>query len=75
MQKTKNTFQHIAIVSHLVKWVFLVIPVSLTVSSVVALFLRALDKATNLRFANGWLVWLFLLAGVVYVLPINSREK
>ena len=40
------------------------IPVSLTVGSLVALFLWLLDKVTDLRFEYPWLLYLLPLAGV-----------
>lgn len=64
MKKLKTSFEHFFIVSYLFKWTCLVIPVSLTVGSLVALFLWMLDKALNLRFSNPWLLLLLPLAGI-----------
>jgi H+/Cl- antiporter ClcA len=65
MQKLKTSFEHLFIVSYLVKWTVLVFPVSVTVGSLVALFLWLLEKSINLRFANPWLLFLLPLAGIV----------
>ena len=65
MQKLKTSLEHLFIVSYLVKWTVLVLPVSVTVGSLVALFLWLLDKAMNLRFANPWLLLLLPLAGIL----------
>jgi len=64
MKKIKNSFEQFSIASHLIKWTLLVIPVSLFVGSMVALFLWLLDKVTNIRYQNGWLLFLLPLAGV-----------
>lgn len=65
MQKAKTSFEHFFIVSYLFKWTCLVLPVSITVGSLVALFLWLLDKAINLRFANPWLLFLLPLSGIL----------
>lgn len=65
MRKLKDSFEHLFIVSHLFKWTLLSIPVAGFVGSVVALFLWLLDKVTVFRQANGWLLWLLPLAGLL----------
>lgn len=65
MKKLKTSFEHLFIASYLLKWTCLVIPVSLTVGSLVALFLWLLDKAINFRFANPWLLFLLPAAGIL----------
>src|ERR1700710_2681108 len=64
MKKNKFFFNQLAIATHLLKWTLLVLPVSLFVGSIVALFLWLLDKVTFLRFQNGWLLYLLPLAGI-----------
>ncbi len=64
MKRLKTSFEHFFIVSYLFRWTCLTIPVSLTVGSLVALFLWLLDKAMNLRFSNPWLLFLLPLAGI-----------
>lgn len=65
MQKIKSSFEQAFILSHLLKWTVLVIPVSAAVGSIVALFLWLLDKATTLRWQDGWLLFLLPVAGVL----------
>ncbi|MFT4024321.1 MAG: chloride channel protein, partial [Flavihumibacter sp.] len=65
MKRLKTSFEHFFIVSYLFKWTCLVLPVSLTVGSLVALFLWLLDKAMNLRFAHPWLLFLLPVAGIL----------
>lgn len=65
MQKIKNSFEQLAIVTHLLKWTLLVLPVSLFAGSIVALFLWLLEKVTFIRFQKGWLFYLLPLAGIV----------
>lgn len=65
MLKIKNSFEQVSIVQFFFKWVFLVLPVSLFVGSLVALFLWLLDAVTNLRYQNEWLIFLLPFAGVL----------
>lgn len=65
IKKFLNSFEHINIVSYLLKWTVLSIPVSLTVGSLVAFFLWLLDKATSLRFEYPWLLYLLPLSGIL----------
>ncbi|MDR3715373.1 MAG: voltage-gated chloride channel family protein [Puia sp.] len=64
MKQRKIPFEHFFIVSHLVRWTLLAIPVSLTVGSLVALFLWLLERVTDTRIGNPWLLFLLPLAGV-----------
>lgn len=68
MKRLKTSFEHVFIVSYLFRWTCLVFPVSLTVGSLVALFLWLLDKAMNFRFANTWLLFLLPIGGVLIYL-------
>ncbi|MFT4092052.1 MAG: voltage-gated chloride channel family protein [Niabella sp.] len=65
MKRLKTSFEHFFIVSYLFRWTCLAIPVSLTVGSLVALFLWLLDRAMHLRFNNPWLLFLLPLAGIL----------
>lgn len=65
MKKLNTTSEHLFIFSYLFRWTCLVLPVSITVGSLVALFLWLLDKAINLRFANPWLLFLLPPAGIL----------
>ena len=65
----QNRFEQLSILSHLLRWTALVIPVSLSVGSLVALFLWLLDKAIHFRFDHPWLLFLLPLAGIlIYIL-------
>ncbi|HTI12530.1 MAG TPA: voltage-gated chloride channel family protein [Puia sp.] len=69
MKQLKTSFEQLFIVSHLLRWTLLVIPVALTAGSLVALFLWLLDKAIHFRFDHPWLLFLLPLAGIlIYVL-------
>ncbi|HTJ15096.1 MAG TPA: voltage-gated chloride channel family protein [Dinghuibacter sp.] len=50
---------------HLLRWTLLILPVSLTAGSLVALFLWLLDKAIVFRFGHTWLLFLLPAAGVL----------
>ncbi|MEO5591791.1 MAG: voltage-gated chloride channel family protein [Chitinophagaceae bacterium] len=65
MNKLKNSFEQLAITKHLLKWTFLILPVSFFVGSIVALFLWLLDSVTLLRWQNGWLLYLLPFAGIL----------
>jgi H+/Cl- antiporter ClcA len=65
MKQRKPRFEQFSILSYLLRWTLLVIPVALTAGSLVALFLWLLDKATLTRFANPWLLFLLPAAGVL----------
>ncbi|GGB05215.1 voltage-gated chloride channel family protein [Puia dinghuensis] len=69
MKQHKIAFEQFSILSYLFRLTLLVIPVALTVGSLVALFLCLLDEATQFRFANPWMLFLLPLAGIfIYVL-------
>src|ERR1700760_3565618 len=65
MKQPKFSFEQFSILSYLLRWTALVIPVALTAGSLVALFLWLLDKATVTRFAPPWLLFLLPPAGVL----------
>lgn len=75
MRKIITSVEHFLIVSYLFKWTFLVLPVSLSVGSIVALFLWLLDKAINFRFAHSWLLFLLPVAGVAIHLLYKYAGK
>ena len=64
-----------SIISYLLRWTLLTIPVALTVGSLVALFLWLLDKTIYLRFEHGWLLFLLPLAGVLIYLLYKYLGK
>lgn len=65
MKQVRTSFEHLFITSHLIRWTLLVLPVSLSVGSLVAFFLWLLDKAINIRFDMPWLLFLLPVAGVL----------
>ena len=65
MQSIKKQFEQLSIANYLLKWTFLVSPMAIAVGSIVALFLWLLDKVTELRWQNGWLLYLLPFAGVL----------
>jgi H+/Cl- antiporter ClcA len=69
MKQQKTRSEHFSIISHLLRWTILVIPVALSAGSLVALFLWLLDKAIRFRFDYPWLLFLLPVAGIlIYVL-------
>lgn len=69
MKRLKPNFEHLFIISHLLRWTLFVIPVALTSGSLVAFFLWLLDKAIRFRYDHAWLLFLLPLAGVlIYIL-------
>lgn len=75
MKQLKNSFEHLFVISYLFRWTLLVIPVSLTAGSLVALFLWLLDKATRTRFDHPWLLFLLPLAGLLIYGLYRSMGK
>lgn len=65
INKLKNRFEHLSITKHLLRWTLLSIPVAFIAGSLVALFLWLLDRVTELRWHNGWLLYLLPAAGVL----------
>ncbi|HMO62213.1 MAG TPA: voltage-gated chloride channel family protein [Ferruginibacter sp.] len=61
----RNRFEQVQIFNHLIRWTILSLPVSIIAGSLVALFLWLLDKATELRWQQGWLLYLLPLAGIL----------
>jgi len=57
IKRLRNSFEHLAIVNHLLKWTIVTIPVSFVTGSIVALFLWLLDKLAP----RGWYTHLFCL--------------
>ncbi|HVU55014.1 MAG TPA: voltage-gated chloride channel family protein [Puia sp.] len=75
MKQLKTSFEHLFIISHLIRWTILALPVSLTAGSLVALFLWLLDKAIYFRFDHSWLLFLLPLAGVAIYLMYKYLGK
>jgi H+/Cl- antiporter ClcA len=65
MQSIKKSFEQFSIANYLFKWTFLVAPMAIAVGSLVALFLWLLDKVTQIRWQNGWIIYGLPLAGIL----------
>lgn len=76
MQSIKKPFEQLSIANYLLKWSFLVSPMAIAVGSIVALFLWLLDEVTQIRWQNGWLIYLLPLAGIlIYFLYQQIGKK
>lgn len=61
----KYTFEQFRMAKKLLRWFILVVPISISIGSMVALFLWLLDLATAARWQHGWLIYLLPLAGIL----------
>ena len=75
LKKWAKTFDQYFIFKYIVKWFFYILPVSIVVGSMVALFLWLLDLATVTRWNNGWLLYLLPLVGVAIVALYKMKGK
>lgn len=76
MQPIRKSFEQFSIANYLLKWAFLVSPMAMAVGSLVALFLWLLDKTTQFRWQNGWIIYFLPLAGVfIYFLYQQIGKK
>lgn len=62
--KSFLSLEQFSITKNLLKWTLLIVPVSVSVGLLVALFLWLLDLATHTRWQHHWLIFLLPLAGV-----------
>jgi H+/Cl- antiporter ClcA len=75
LKKWAKTFDQYFILKYIVKWFIYIIPVSVVVGSMVALFLWLLDLATITRWNNGWLLYFLPLVGVAIVALYKFKGK
>jgi H+/Cl- antiporter ClcA len=75
MKKFAYSFEQFNIARHLLYWTILVIPVSIAVGSLVALFLWLLDLATAIRWNNIWIIFLLPLAGLLITFLYKTFGK
>jgi H+/Cl- antiporter ClcA len=69
MSLLKRATAPFSVVTGLLRWTLLILPVALTTGSLVALFLWLLDKATHSRWDHPWLLFLLPASGVaIYLL-------
>ncbi|WP_261387522.1 voltage-gated chloride channel family protein [Chitinophaga pinensis] len=65
MKYIKHSVEQLTIAYQLLRWTIIIVPVSVVVGSLVALFLWLLDQVTQLRWQHGWLLWLLPIAGIL----------
>src|SRR5215211_5395209 len=75
MKKYQYSFEQLKIARQLIYWTVLIIPVSVAVGSLVALFLWLLDKATAVRWANLWLIFFLPVAGLLITYLYKTYGK
>jgi len=75
MKKIRFSIEQVSIAAHLFKWTLLVIPISITVGSLVALFLWLLEKVTQIRWQYEWLLFLLPVAGILIYLLYKYLGK
>ncbi len=76
MESIKNSFEQFSIINWLLKWTCIVTPLAIAVGTVVALFLWLLDQVTQIRWQNGWLIYLLPLSGIlIYFLYQKTGKK
>lgn len=75
MASYKDTFEQVKIAKLLIYWTALIVPVSVAVGSLVALFLWLLDLATATRWSHLWLIFLLPLAGLLISFLYNQYGK
>lgn len=64
MKRLLDLREHAGVLWQLLLWTLLVVPVGILAGSASALFLWSLDRATELRWQHGWLLFLLPVAGV-----------
>lgn len=65
MKTSQLSFEQFKIGLHLIRWTALIIPVAVTVGSMVAIFLWLMEWAADTRWQNLWLIYFLPLAGIV----------
>lgn len=75
MRQQQLPFEQPVIAQHLALWFVRVVPVSLAVGLLVALFLWLLDLVTQLRWDNLWIISLMPLAGISIMLLYKIAGK
>lgn len=57
--------EYFRLLKQVIRWSFLLIPLSIIIGSSITLFMYLLEKATSLRFEHEWLLWLLPIAGML----------
>lgn len=60
--------EHVRLGCYVIRWMLIATPIAAVIGSTCALFLWALDQATQMRLDHPWLLFLLPLAGVLIVL-------
>lgn len=75
MQNPRYSFEQVKIATHLLYWTALIIPLSIAVGSLVALFLWIMEIAAATRWAHLWLIFFLPLAGVLITFLYKQYGK
>lgn len=75
MKKSKYSFEQLNIAKHLLYWTALIIPLSIAVGSLVALFLWIMEIAATVRWTHLWLIFFLPLAGVLITFVYKKYGK
>lgn len=75
IKKWTQSFDQYFILKYVVKWFLYIVPVSVVVGSMVALFLWILDIATAFRWTHGWLLYFLPIVGVAIVALYKFKGK
>ncbi len=79
MPKTLFSSEHFSVLKHVTRWTVLILPIAITIGSVVAFFLWLLSAAIHFRFGHTWLLFLLPVAGVlihfIYKFVGKNSEK
>jgi H+/Cl- antiporter ClcA len=75
MRKAINSVEQFLIAKHLLYWTVIIVPVSVVIGLLVALFLWLLELATETRWANMWLIFLLPLAGILITFLYKALGK
>lgn len=75
MKKTRTSLEQFSILSYFIRWTALILPMAVSVGSVIAFFLWLLQWAISFRFSHIWLLFLLPAAGIVIYLLYKYLGK
>lgn len=75
MNKYTYSFEQVKIARHLLYWTVLIVPISIVIGSLVALFLWLLELVTDIRWNNLGLIFLLPLAGLFITFLYKTYGK
>lgn len=67
--------ESITIIKYLLRWTIIILPIAVTIGSMVALFLTLLNSAIHFRFKHSWLLYLLPIAGLFVHFIYHSIGK